>query len=143
MIHLAEIDSENWRIPLRVAQDQEKYVADTFSILARAYAFRKEGSKALLVYDDETPVGMVMYYECKEMGEYIFCELLIDERYQRNGYGKKATALVLDAMRADGKFYKVCLCYIEGNNAAKQLYEGFGFSEIDRDGDEIIMEMEL
>ena len=35
------------------------------------------------------------------------------------------------------------LCYIEGNDAAKKLYESFGFVEIDRDEDEIIMEMNL
>ena len=46
-------------------------------------------------------------------------------------------------MKNDGKYNKVVLCYIEGNNAAKTLYENFGFTEIDRDEDEIIMELEL
>ena len=46
-------------------------------------------------------------------------------------------------MRLDGKYSKVVLCYIEGNDAAKKLYESFGFVEIDRDEDEIIMEMSL
>ena len=69
--------------------------------------------------------------------------LFIDERYQRKGYGKAATKLVLDAMKQDGKYSKAILCYIEGNNAAKDLYESFGFVEIDRDEDEIIMELTL
>lgn len=38
---------------------------------------------------------------------------------------------------------KYILCYIEGNNAAKDLYESFGFVEIDSDEDEIIMELTL
>lgn len=38
---------------------------------------------------------------------------------------------------------KVVLCYIEGNEAAKHLYEQFGFSETDKDEDEIILELEL
>ena len=38
---------------------------------------------------------------------------------------------------------KAVLCYIEGNDAAKNLYESFGFVETDRDEDEIIMEMNL
>ena len=49
--------------------------------------------------------------------------------------------LVLDAMIADGKYNKVVLCYFEGNEAAKRLYEKFGFVETDRDEDEIIMEL--
>ena len=99
MIHLVEIDSGNWRIPLRVSPDQEIYVANTTVILSRAYAFRNEGSQVFLIYDDETPVGMVLYYECPEYEEYIFSELLIDERYQRNGYGREATRLILDRMK--------------------------------------------
>ena len=46
-------------------------------------------------------------------------------------------------MKEDGRYHKVVLCYIEGNDAAKKLYESFGFEEIDRDEDEIIMELEL
>ena len=38
---------------------------------------------------------------------------------------------------------KVVLCYIEGNEAAKKLYEQFGFIETDRDEDEIIMELAI
>ena len=49
--------------------------------------------------------------------------------------------LILDAMKQDGRYSKVDLCYIEGNDAAKKLYESFGFVEIDRDEDEIIMEL--
>ena len=143
MIQLVEIDGGNWRIPLKVSPEQATYVANTTTILARAYAFRNVGSQAFLIYNDKTPVGMVLYYECPEYEEYIFSELLIDERYQRNGYGREATRLILDRMKEEGKYPKVCLCYIEGNEAAKKLYESFGFAETDRDDDEIIMELAL
>ena len=46
-------------------------------------------------------------------------------------------------MKKDGKYYKVILCYIEGNDAAQKLYESFGFVETDRDEDEVIMELGL
>jgi len=46
-------------------------------------------------------------------------------------------------MKRDGKYKKVCLCYIEGNEPAKRLYESFGFHETDRDEDEIVMECKL
>ena len=143
MVHLVEIDGGNFREPLHVATSQKDYVTSTFGMMAIAYARRDQGSTALLIYDDDIPVGMVMYYEYAEADEYIFGELLIDEKFQHKGYGEKATKLVLDLMRNDGKYSKVCLCYIDGNNAAKKLYEKLGFIETDRDDDEIIMERHL
>lgn len=53
----------------------------------------------------------------------------------------ETTQLVLDTLKQVGKYSKVDLCYIEGNIAAKKLYEQFGFVKIDRDGNEIIMEL--
>ena len=49
--------------------------------------------------------------------------------------------MLLEAMKADGKYNKVVLCYLEGNEAAKRLYEKFGFVGAERDEDEIIMEL--
>lgn len=143
MIHLVEIDEGNWRIPLKVAKDQESYVAANTTILARAYAYRNSGSCALFIYDDETPVGMVLYHHEDSFGTYIFSELLIDEKYQRKGYGRAATRLILNRMKEEGRYNKVVLCYIEGNEAAKKLYESFGFVETGHDEDEIIMELTL
>lgn len=141
MIRLIDIDPGNWRLELEVAQEQKRYVANSMKILARAYAYRSARSRAYIIYSDDTPVGMVLYHDEPELDAYIFSELLIDARYQGRGYGREATRLVLDAMKADGRYRKVVLCYIEGNEAAKKLYESFGFRETDRDEDEIIMEL--
>lgn len=141
MIHLVDIDPDNWRLGLKVAESQKTYVANTAVMLARAYAYRNQRSRAFVIHDDETPVGMGLYYDCPELDSYDFSQLFIDERYQGRGYGKAAVGLVLDALKQDGKYSKVDLCYIEGNDAAKKLYEKFGFVEIDRDEDEIIMEL--
>lgn len=86
---------------------------------------------------------MGLYYDLPEMECYDFSQLFIDEQYQGRGYGKAATQLVLDAMKQDGKYGKVALCYVEGNDVAKRMYEKFGFVETERDGDEIVMERTL
>ena len=143
MIHLVDIDPGNWRLGLRVADFQKNYVSDSYAMLARAYAYREQRSRAFVIYDNETPVGMGMYHDCPDLDAFDLSQIFIDERYQRKGYGKAATKLVLDAMKQDGKYSKAILCYIEGNNAAKDLYESFGFVEIDSDEDEIIMELTL
>ena len=143
MIHLVDIDPSNWRLDLKVAESQTNYVASSAVMLARAYAYREQRSRAFVIYDDETPVGMGLYYDLPDLECYDLSQIFIDERYQGKGYGKAATKAVLEAMKQDGKYSKVDLCYIEGNDAAKKLYESFGFVEIDRDEDEIIMEMNL
>ena len=143
MIHLVDIDPGNWRLKLEVAESQKHYVANSAVMLARAYAYREQRSRAFVIYNDETPVGMGLYYDLPEMECYDLSQIFIDQRYQGKGYGKAATKAVLEAMKQDGKYSKVDLCYIEGNDAAKKLYEGFGFVEIDRDEDEIIMELQF
>ena len=141
MIHLETITPDNWRFPLSVRDDQKEYVANPAVILARAYAYRDIGSQAYIIYNDETPIGMAMYYPCEELEAYEFSQFFIDQRYQGKGYGQKAAELILEKMKEDGKYNKVVLCYIEGDDAAKNLYEKLGFyhnGEVEED--EIIME---
>ena len=139
MIHLKEITPENWRNPLRVSPQQEKYVANSMTLLARAYAYRHLGSVA---YEDEFPVGMALYYDCPPLNAYDFSQFFIDERYQGKGYGKKAAQLIIDRMKQEGRFEKILLCYVEGNEGARVLFESLGFKHTgDVDGDEITMEL--
>ena len=143
MVQFVNIDSGNWRVPLKVSKSQETYVANSTTILARAYAYRDSRSRAFLIYEDDTPIGMVLYHDEELLDAYIFSEMFIDEQFQGKGYGRVATELVLGNMKKDGKYSKVILCYIEGNVAAQKLYESFGFVETDRDENEIIMELGL
>lgn len=143
MVHLVDITPDNWRFKLQVSEAQKTYVAGSAVLLARAYAYRGWRSRAFVICNDETPVGMGLYYDCPERNAYCFSQFFIDERYQGKGYGKAAAKTVLEAMKQDGKYDKTVLCYIEGNEAARRLYESIGFVEIDRDEDEIIMELDL
>lgn len=120
MVHLEEINPNNWRLGLKVAKEQEKFVSSDFRMLARAYAFREYRSKAFVIYNDEIPVGMAMYYDWPEVEAYDFSQLFIDERYQGEGYGYLAASQIINMMKSDGKFSKVILCYIEGNESAKK-----------------------
>lgn len=144
MIRLETIDPGNWRTGLKVSESQKNFAADAMTLLARAYAYRERRSNAFLIYDDTVPVGMALYYDCAELGAYDFSQLFIDERYQGNGYGIEAASQILNKMKDDGRFDKVVLCYIEGNETAKNMYLKLGFYHTgDCDEDEIIMEKVL
>ena len=142
MIRLEAVTPDNWRLGLKVRDDQRSFVADSAGILARAYAYRESRSRAFVIYNDDVPVGMALYYDIDEEREYNFSQFFIDGRYQRKGFGSKAAAMILHMMKDDGKFDKVVLCYIDGDDAAKNLYEKLGFHHTgEAYEDEIIMEM--
>ncbi len=144
MLKLKRITPDNWRCGLRVSEKQQGYVAPPATLLARAYAYRGARSRARLIMLDGEPVGMTLWYDLPEMNAYDFSQLFIDERYQGRGLGREAARLVLEEMRRDGRYPLVYLCYIDGNEAARRLYEQIGFTRTwDDDEDEIGMVLKL
>ncbi len=143
MVHLVDISTESGCINLEVEDSQKKYVCDSVTMLARAYLHRKFRPRVFNLYVDDTAVGMGMYLDSPEEESYDFCQLFIDKRYQHHGYGKAAVQLVLDEMRQEGKYRKVTMCYVEGNEASRRLFEQFGFVEVSHPWDEIFMELSL
>jgi len=142
MIRLEEVNPANWRLGLCVRDDQKKFVASSAALLARAYAYRNSRSNALVIYDDDTPVGMALYYDIDDA--YNFSQLFIDQRYQGRGFGYKAAEMIVQRMKDDGVFDKVDLCYVEGDDVAKQLYLKLGFKHTGEvDEGEVIMEKML
>lgn len=144
MIHLEEINADNWRLGLKVSEEQSKYVSNDMKLLARAYAYREHRSKAVIIYSDNTPIGMALYYDCEELKAYDFSQFFIDERYQGRGYGYTVTQMILEEMKKDSTYHKVILCYIEGNKEALSLYKKCGFVHTgETDGNEIVMELKI
>ena len=141
MLRLESVDPGNWRLGQKVSESQKRFVSDDMRLLARAYAYRDSRSNAYVIYDDYVPVGMALYYDCDEQKAFDFSQIFIDERYQGKGFGTEAAQQILKIMESDGKYDKVILCYIDGNEAAKNMYEKLGFyPTVESDGDEIIME---
>ena len=109
------MNEENWRIPFGLKEAQKQYVSDPHKLLARAWAYRKQRSRAYMIYVDETPVGMALYYDLAQAKAYDFSQFFIDGGYQGRGYGEEA-----------------------------DLYEKLGFRETGEvDEDEIVMVKEL
>ena len=143
-IRLESVTPENWRAGLSVREDQRGFVSDSAGILARAYAYRDHGSRAFVICEDDVPVGMAMYHDLEDRDAYDFSQFFIDRRWQGRGCGLRAAQLVLEEMRAEGRYDRVVLCYIDGDEAAKNLYEKLGFRHTgEAYEDEITMEMPL
>lgn len=141
-LSLMPIDAGNWRVPLAVREDQRHFVSNQWSILARAYAYREMRSQALHIMLDDTPIGMLLYHDGVEEDCYVLSQFFIDQRWQGKGYA--AMQLVLDALRRGSRYDRVELCYCEGDEPARRLYEKCGFTHTGAvDEDEIIMALTL
>ena len=145
--HLEDVPAEARERLMYVIQhmeDQAHFVSDSNRLMARAWAYRKQRSRAYVIYESETPIGMALYYDCDALQAYDFSQSFIDERYQGQGYGIEAARQIIGKMCVEHKYDKVCLCYIEGNTAAMSMYEKLGFQRTgETDGDEIVMAKEL
>lgn len=144
MLHLETITPDNWRISLEVNEHQKSYVSKSSEILARAYAYRNYNSKVFIIYNDNIPIGMAMYYDLLKLNAYNLSQFFIDKNYQGKGMGEKALNLIIEKIRENKKFDKIILCYIKDDFPAKNLYEKIGFKHNGQiDGDEICMELKL
>lgn len=143
-MELRKVDESNlWKIvALSVAPEQTGFVATVMESILEAYAAQASGGVALPfgVYEEDTPVGFVMFGYGKSgdpdepdvaQGNYTIWRFLIDQRYQGRGLGRKALALALDYLRTNpaGPAEAVWLSYEPENARAKALYHAFGFEE--------------
>lgn len=109
-----------------------------------AYSQWSEGLRSEFNYAVGKSVCLQEFRKSYIDGAYDFSQFFIDERYQGNGFGYEAAGHVLREMQKDGVYNRAVLCYIEGNEAAKQLYLKLGFNHTgETDGNEIIMEKKL
>ncbi len=159
MIHLKKIDANNvWDIvDLKVAEDQEEFVASNSDSIIDAYTTIGTGCSAFPfgIYDDEEPVGFLMIAHnmeafCEVCGDdtpdslknnYLFWRLMVDEKFQGKGYGKAGIKLALDFIKTwpCGKAEYCVISYEPENEAAKNLYASFGFEENGEMADEEVV----
>lgn len=130
MIHLAQIDETNFFAAraLSLGEDQRRFLDSPLGILARGYVYRKERARVLAIADEGTVVGLLLV---KDMDQAPACydlqQFMIDEQFQGRGYGKGALALLLDKLRAEGKYADVEVCVHRDNEAALALFTAAGF----------------
>ena len=145
MIHLEPVTVDNYRecLRLKVADSQSRLVASNAKSLAEAYVFY-HSSRPFVIYADEEMVGFLLIRELADLQCYYLSQFMIDERYQRKGHGKQAMLILIDMLKKEKKYAKIDLCYVEGSQAARQLYEGLGFVPTGEvDGNEVLMQMIL
>ena len=96
------------------------------------------------IYAGETPVGFVLLSLIPERAEYFLWRLMIDRRYQRQGYGRQAMRIVIDYVRTLPDATEFYTSHLRGNHGAAAFYRdlGFQYTGDETDGD-LLMRMSL
>jgi diamine N-acetyltransferase len=144
-VTLRKITKENLSdiLHLKVAPLQEQFVASNAVSLAEAH-FEPQLPWFRAIYADEAPVGFLMLEYNAEEQFYFLWRLMIDERYQKHGYARKALELlfahVKTLSRADA-LYTSCVT-AEGGPGTFYEKMGFVYTGEEEDG-ELFMRREL
>ncbi len=127
---------------LHVTKEQEQFVADNARSLAEAaynpYAWPRA------IYAGETPVGFVMLYDDPHTPEYFLWRLMVDHRYQRMGFARRAMEQVVDYVTGRPNAATLGVSYVPGEGSPQPFYAALGFAETGEvDDGEKVMRLDI
>lgn len=139
MIHLKVIDQSNYKacIQLKTTTAQKDFVAaNWYSLLESQF---EEQRQAFGIYREKEMIGFIMfsYYDADEqypVDSWWIERLMIDQRFQNKGYGRKALQKSIKWFEQNLNQKELRISAVFSNEAALHLYESLGFV---RTGEEI------
>jgi diamine N-acetyltransferase len=141
-VHLREITAQNVRmiLDLQVTPEQRNYVASNAVSLAEAQF--NPGAWFRAVYAGDEPVGFVMLFDPTAEGavakeainkdEIGLWRLMIDQRYQRRGFGQEVLDLICADLRSRREFKRMLSSYVPGEHGPEAFYLSYGFTRTGR-----------
>ena len=135
-VHLRTVTLDNFHecMSLEVDDNQKGFVASNVKSLAEAYV--NPNLFPLAIYDGkvagyEKPqlpiVGFTMYEITDGVG--FILRLMIDRKYQRQGYGQAAMLEVIRRLKLYPEVEIIATSYVRGNETASKLYRSLGFRD--------------
>ena len=142
VVTLQEISKENLDdiLELKVTSEQEQFVANNAVSIAQAH-FYPEVAWFRAIYADRTPVGFVMLEDNRVNLSCYLWRLMIDARFQKRGFGRRAVELVLEYAKTRPGVKELFTSCVSGDGSPGKFYEKMGFlytGDVDEDG-ELIM----
>lgn len=141
-VRLVAVEKRNWIdcVRLSLSEEQAEFVASNVDTIAESKFEPHYELRA--IQRGETIVGMLAY--CPEVDEpeeglFWLFRLMIDQGFQRNGYGKRAVQLCITEMKGRGATRIRTMCK-PANSVAFRCYQSLGFEPkgfLD-DGDQLL-----
>ncbi|MGD8191711.1 GNAT family N-acetyltransferase [Brevibacillus ginsengisoli] len=132
IIQIKEITKQNWFdvVLLSSSEDQKNKIFEkdiASNCLSLTQASMEDNWITRAIYHGETLVGFTMYGYSEELKGYEICRIMIDYRFQGNGYGKSSLLLIVEDMVNRFGCNEILLCFNPDNTSAQKLYESVGF----------------
>ncbi len=125
-------------LKLEVSEGQKNFVAPNAVSIAQAYF--EENAWFRAIYADETPVGFLMLYDNSEKPIYYLWRLMIDSRYQNNGFGKRAVELLIEHVKTRPNATEILVSHGQGKGSPELFYRKLGFEHTGEvEGNELVM----
>lgn len=131
MLKLEQITEDNYEkvISLKTKYSQEKFLAPNIKSLADAYLYRNDDVTPFAVLNDEEVVGFILFdVDENDSSTSIIWRMMIDEKYQGNGYGKELLEIAKTYSIKNG-FKSMIADYVQGNEIMKHALMKSGFYE--------------
>jgi diamine N-acetyltransferase len=144
VVSLREVTADTVRAicRLKVAPHQEHFVAPNAVSIAQAYFEPNAWFRA--IYADETPIGFVMLEEDTAKAEYYLWRYMIDARYQKLGYGRRALTQVIEHVKTQPAATCMDTSCVPGDGSPCPFYERMGFRYTGEvDDDELVMRLDF
>jgi diamine N-acetyltransferase len=143
-IVLEALDANNWLkiCDLSVNDDQKAFfpISNLYWISISRYEEKTE--LFAIKYDDEY-IGLIGGGFDEDGITGYLNPIMIDHRYQGNGYGKQAVQLMIQYLRKNLNVTKINLGHRKENIGANHLYESLGFEIIKDLGDQWYKQLDL
>jgi len=145
VVRLQPVDEDSFYhvIKLKIRPEQKGFVADNVFSIAEAKVHST--FVPLAIYADQTLVGFTMYGFDPDAQERWIIRLMIDQAFQRQGYGRAATLELIRRIREEfPDCRELFLSFEPENKNAESLYLSLGFQHTGRvEEEELVMRLAL
>jgi diamine N-acetyltransferase len=127
-------------LDLRVTSRQDAHVATNAVSIAEAHF--NPGAWFRAVTCSGTPVGFVMLFDPTRPGavasdpveptDMVLWRLMIDERHQRRGYGRRTLDAIRRHIPTMGRFDRLLSSFVPGPHGPEGFYLSYGFTKTGR-----------
>ena len=110
---------------LNVRDEQRKFVADNAKSIAQAYFSDFAWFRG--IYLNDHPIGFVMLHDEPQKATYVLWRFMIDQRYQRKGFGKEAMKQIISHVKSRPNAKAFLTSTVPGEGSPQPFYESLGF----------------
>ncbi|MHB8066198.1 MAG: GNAT family N-acetyltransferase [Ruminiclostridium sp.] len=131
-IKLKDVNKSNWTqcINIEPSVSQRHFIGSPVSYFIAQSKYEK-WMKPIAIYNNNEVVGFLQYGFNKELDSFWIIGLVIDEKYQRNGYGKQALLKLLHLIKEKRMDRPVYAGHKPDNYVMENILKSIGFSKSD------------